>query len=516
MSVQHVYSQTIADGTATSVVRPSDWNSNHNMVLNLGGNTAGTSQVSGQDIVWAGGNNVTLSANGSTVSIHATYVAQTTQTQAAGNIAGAGYTSTTVAGSTLGVTHNSAGLSLAQPPFITTYVNDLTSGRAGLGYTSTTVAGTSLGVTLNTNGLSMAQPLFLTTAANSTHSHNFATTTTNGANIVVGTANSVGATIGVPSFLTTAALSADSSKYAGTGTTYAGTNVNATLNVGTNGVALSLSAAGGGTINQTGPNIAVAGSTVTSGDVYFSDSPTVTFGMNGSTITASAAGGGGGAALTYLTYQNRQLGASGTTQLTNNQIWMVPFRVAGGYVSASTLQYMMSLSGTYTSAVAATYGNTMRWCIYSADATNSSVFNSASSGSLTWQVWNSGTSSGSYAIGGATSSSAGTGIMTLANGMRMMNIPIGSSVTPGLYLMAMAQSTSSAGYSALVSRYGHVVDNPMPLAMGAGFGSVTVSSSGYVDAGTYSVTSAGFPSTVNLSQIRQHSNLVPYFKMGAI
>lgn len=71
MSIKHVYSQTVADGTATSIVRPSDWNSNHNLIQNLGGNTAGTSQVSGQDIVWAGGSNITLSANGSTVSVNA-------------------------------------------------------------------------------------------------------------------------------------------------------------------------------------------------------------------------------------------------------------------------------------------------------------------------------------------------------------------------------------------------------------------------------------------------------------
>lgn len=520
MSILHFYSQTVADGTATSVVRPSDWNSAHQQVLNMGGNTAGTSQVSGADIIWAGGNNVTLSANGSTVSIVGpNTVAQTVQTQASGNIAGSGYTSTTQAGTSIGATLNSNGLSLAQPAFLTTYAaqtnQTAASGNiAGAGYTSTTQAGTSIGITHNSAGLSLAQPLFLTTAAQSNHSHNFATTTTNGAVIVVGTTNSAGATIGVPSFLTTAALSQNTSNYAGIGTTFAGTNATATLAANTNGVALSLSVGGGGVTNQTGPNIAVAGSTVTSGDVYFSNSPTVTFGMAGSTITASAAGGGGGA--TFLTYQNRQLGASGTTQLTNNQLWMVPFRVAGGVVSASTLQYMMSLSGTYTSAAAATYANTMRWCIYSADATNSSVFNSASSGSITWQVWNSGTSSGSYAMNGATSSSAGTGIMTQANGMRMINIPIGSTIGAGLYVMAFAQSTSSAGYSGLVSRYGHVVDNPMPLAMGYGFGTATATSVGYVDAGTFSVTSASFPSTINLSQIRQHSNLVPYFKMGAI
>src|SRR5512137_25825 len=161
MSIQHFYTQTVADGTATSVVRPSDWNSVHNQVLNIGGNTAGTSQISGADIVWAGGNNVTLSANGSTVSIVGpNTVAQTVQTQASGNIVGQGFTTTTAAGAVVAATANSA-------------------------------------------GILMAVPGFLTTAAQSNHSHNFATTTTGGSNIVVGTANSAGATIGVPAFITT-------------------------------------------------------------------------------------------------------------------------------------------------------------------------------------------------------------------------------------------------------------------------------------------------------------------------
>ena len=63
MTIKHIYSQTVADGTATSVVRPSDWNSNHNMVFALSGNTIGSSQVSGQDVVFVGGNNMTLSAD---------------------------------------------------------------------------------------------------------------------------------------------------------------------------------------------------------------------------------------------------------------------------------------------------------------------------------------------------------------------------------------------------------------------------------------------------------------------
>lgn len=63
MPIKHFYNQTVADGTATSVVRPSDWNSNHSMIYNLSGNTLGSSQLAGADITFVGGDNVTLSAD---------------------------------------------------------------------------------------------------------------------------------------------------------------------------------------------------------------------------------------------------------------------------------------------------------------------------------------------------------------------------------------------------------------------------------------------------------------------
>ena len=47
MALFHVYNQTVTDGTATSVVRPSDWNSAHSQMMTLAGNTVGASTVSG-------------------------------------------------------------------------------------------------------------------------------------------------------------------------------------------------------------------------------------------------------------------------------------------------------------------------------------------------------------------------------------------------------------------------------------------------------------------------------------
>lgn len=61
MSLGHIYNQTVADGTATSVVRPSDWNSVHMMSGTLSGNTSGTSTFTATHVVYQGGNNVTLS-----------------------------------------------------------------------------------------------------------------------------------------------------------------------------------------------------------------------------------------------------------------------------------------------------------------------------------------------------------------------------------------------------------------------------------------------------------------------
>jgi hypothetical protein len=77
VAVSHVKSNTIADwaagavtvanstgGTntvnATDLVRPSDWNSAHNQFVTISGNTSGTANGSGTNLVFGGSNDVTL------------------------------------------------------------------------------------------------------------------------------------------------------------------------------------------------------------------------------------------------------------------------------------------------------------------------------------------------------------------------------------------------------------------------------------------------------------------------
>src|SRR3972149_4297003 len=64
MAVSHIFSNVIADGTNTNIVPPSDWNSVHNQYLTLSGNTIGASTMSGTNIIFQAGSNVTMSANG--------------------------------------------------------------------------------------------------------------------------------------------------------------------------------------------------------------------------------------------------------------------------------------------------------------------------------------------------------------------------------------------------------------------------------------------------------------------
>ena len=356
-ALYHAYTQTVADGTATSVVRPSDWNSAHVQGQTLSGNTAGVSSFTGTNFVLQGGNNVTLSAataagaativingantvaqtvqtqasgaiagtgftstttaganitaalgtNGLSMAVPAflTTSSQSVQTQASGAIAGTGFTSTTTAGTAITATLGTNGLSMAVPAYITTYVAQTTQTQpagniAGAGYTSTTQAGSTVGITQNSNGLSAAWPAFITTATQSTQTQasgaiagtGFTSTTTAGTAITAALGTN-GLSMAVPAFVTT--FDATSGR-AGTGTTLATTNASATLNVGTNGVALSINVPnddfngwnlGGNTAGTTGTTI------TTQGPLFFQGGNNITLSGNSNTIVISAGAGGG-------------------------------------------------------------------------------------------------------------------------------------------------------------------------------------------------------------------------------
>lgn len=449
MALYHAYSQTVADGTATSVVRPSDWNSGHNQFVTISGNTAGQSTISGTNIVYQGGNNVTLSAvtaaGAATIIVSgANTVAQTVQTQASGAIAGTGFTSTTTAGTAVTAALGTNGLTMAVPNYITTYVNDLTSGRAGTGFTSTTTAGTAITAALGTNGLTMAVPNYLTTYAAQT-------TQTQAAGSIAG--------IGY------------------TSTTQAGTTVG--LTQGTNGLSVAwppfiTTAAGGG---GGGIGLAVAGSTITSGDVLFSNANGVSFGMNGSTVTASI--------IANTAYD-------GWTPYAD-------LMMVAGQQGQGTLYFEPEHAPFYIQdrvGVPMVYTN----------ATNST-------GSVTLSYWMGFYTQNASTLSLSASTSFSTAIIfsgtvasySLFSGMRLLTFPWSITVPEGELWIGHLSRTTSGGANASVSQM--LISNVNSNFVGFFGQAHSTTQQWTLGQGVYSATTSGMPNSIAFSQIQGSGSL---------
>ncbi|MEK7465277.1 MAG: hypothetical protein AAB631_00705 [Patescibacteria group bacterium] len=168
------------------------------------------------------------------------------------------------------------------------------------------------------------------------------------------------------------------------------------------------------TISAVGVN---ASTPVSIGTVVFSNSNNVTFGLNGSTITASitAAGGGGGQTLSNFIFP---LGATSQLGAYSNAVMsVVPFNL-GEQLTATRAMMMASISGN----------------------TNSSGTYSVSLGLYTRNVSTlSLLSSGSQSFAYASSQTS------LAFGMRRLSVPLNLNLTPGDYWYAVWMRSSNNG-----------------------------------------------------------------------
>src|ERR1700744_5473066 len=263
--------------------------------VSMGGNTAGApSLVSSGTLVLAGGNNITLSQNGQSITFSA---GQSTQTQPAGSIAGIGISSATQAGSALGATLSTNRLALAVPQWmpggggVDVSMGGNTAGVAGFVSTGTLVLAGGNNVTLSQNGNSITISANTAAAANLSVSAGSTTgafgglTFANGSNVSFGLNNG---TI-TANVLAQSVQSQASGIIAGVGTTFNGANISGSMTLNTAGLNLSLSSP-----VETGIGLSAAGSSQAAGTVVLSNANGVSFGMVGSTVTASVAAGGGG------------------------------------------------------------------------------------------------------------------------------------------------------------------------------------------------------------------------------
>lgn len=407
-TIKHVFSNAIADGTNTNIVRPSDWNSGHNVTLSLQSNdypvfSAGLNTAYLSSVVFSNSNGVSFGLNGSTVTA-------TVGT----NYAGVGETVGTVAGTDLGLTVNTDGVSIAYPKWIST-------ARASTDAVGLNTAQTAVTWTVNSSGISIDAGAYLTTARRSTDAVGLNTALT--ANGVAWTVNSSGISLNVPAFLTTARASTDAiglntaqtnvtwtvnssglsfnaGGYAGTGftsTTTAGTDVKATHNTAGLSMAVPayLTALNGQTTQSAIKAFGASNIGNTAGNTGVSTGiDWVIAGTNNITVSESTVGGGpntlwlsapGGAVPTVNWWNNISANAAmeGLTFISSSQllVWPIAPDPFPGNMTVSTMGLQLSYSHTNTSASTQAQSSTFSIGFYTLNGNTLSLVNSAST---TW------------------------------------------------------------------------------------------------------------------------------------
>ncbi len=463
--------------------------------VSITGNVAGfPALISSGLLMLAGGPNVTLSQVGSTVSIIGP--TQSVQTQASGAIAGTGVSTGTAAGSLIGASLGTNGLSLAMPAWIT--------GGGGInvslgGNTSGTLAQISSGtlflaggnnVTLIQNGNSVSISANTAAAANLSVSAG----STSGAFGGLTFANSNGFTFGLNNGTITGNY--NSTQFAGIGTTFAGTNASASMTLNSAGLNLEISAAAGGSGASTG-GIYVAGNTT-------GQSTSSTYPQSSLNISLAGILSGGWSGNTLI------LSAPGTTQLAlsayavSNTTQSTSGTIAGSALSfagAGAVSVGISNGSVVISGGAGGGGNTLSLYALGNTTQNSSATLNQSAlsfnaiGALTW-----GYSNGSIQVSAPPISSiSGTGIVSVfVNGS---TISIGANA-----LTAYAVSNTTQGTSGTVNGTALSFAGAGGVSVGVSNGSVVISGGaggGVSTGGFYALgnTTQSSSSTLNLSAL---------------
>jgi hypothetical protein len=288
---------TTATVAATDIVRPTDWNSQHIQQVTLSGHVAGNSTLSGTNIIYEGGHNITLSGTSNTI-IFSVHGGGGGGGGDGGNVLAAGTQTANTTGTVLfsnanNVTFgmNNSSVMTASASFPAQSVQPAIQSISG----GTTRITTGEVVFSNSNGMS-----FGVNGNTITGSHNGITSqsvqTQNLVSVLGSTgnisfANSNGITFGGNASTVTAshngltsqsnqALSASNGSFTFQTLNFSNAN-NVTFGTSAGGI---MTASVNAQSVQTQNLVSVQGST---GNISFSNSNGVTFGFNASTITAS-------------------------------------------------------------------------------------------------------------------------------------------------------------------------------------------------------------------------------------
>lgn len=532
VTVQHVFTSPIADGTNTQLVRPTNWNETHLVqvdgfagtgfsgtnisgtvntngislsvaaggggadgynILAAGTQTAGTAAT----VNFANGNGITFGMSNSS-QITASHNGLTTA-RASNDAIGL---NTALTGNGVAWTVNSNGLSLNVPAFLTTAraSNDgvglntaLTAGplawtvnSGGISLNAGSAAGTTSGfggnsisgsITHNTAGIniSLNHPSWLTTAANSTHSHGNPTLALTNINGTTASASN-GLTLSLSAIVPAqSAMGFSGSNGSFTASTLSFGALNGLTFYTSNGsiVGSYTDAGAGGGVNfsagTTSSNLAA---------VTFANSNGVSFGLgtgaSAGVITASAAAGGGGYTKTFWYPYNEAVNVAGLHGQASLVINPVPLDDA---LSAGSLVFPMYFSNASNSS--GTLGFSLYWGAYTKTDNSLSLVTSIST--LVTMAYVSNNSSASQ------------------RGVRLLAIPMSLSLEQSRYYVGMAIRSSTTGNNCTLSQ---LLVSQLNSNVSGMWDSANANSVQWpLGVGYYSASTLGIPGSIAFSQI---------------
>ncbi|TSC90962.1 MAG: hypothetical protein CEN90_689 [Parcubacteria group bacterium Licking1014_17] len=298
--------------------------------------------------------------------------------------------------------------------------------------------------------------------------------------------------------------------YASAGLNFVGAGVSASLN-GTAGVIQINVPFGGVAVNGT------AAGTVSAGSVVFSNSNNVSFGMNGSTITATAAGGYTNSDFTPYSPNLSGLAMSASS-LGQNTLFFMSFFLPHEYY-ALRLNLYGSVTGSIAGAAnTGSAGYTQSVALYARNPSEQREITKFWSGSAFISIQNSSNSkitavhpagianstSVSSSVYTSNATNASTYVLTSIYGVRQFVFPLSSTLTVGQYWLAFAHSYTSVNASDKLSlsvMYQSMSNSVIAFQpFGTNSSATNLGKRVMQGIGTYSATSNAFPASVTLSK----------------
>lgn len=480
------------------------------------GNTSGDTSIrtgTGMQVVFAGGNNITLSqsTNGSSATITVSAFNQSVE-------------SNTLGMSNLGNTSGTTGVvSAGQVRFLFAGGNNVTLSQSLNG-----ASGTVTISAFNQSNQSLGLYAVSNTTQSSSGTVDARTLSFQGAGIA-----SVGVSNGSVIVSVPAGAPSPVNFSAGTTSNNLGsvvfTNAN-NLSFGLDGATISAS------FNPINLGVSTGGNTSgTTGMMDGAGAQVVFVGGNNITLSQSSAA----SAMTITisapaatTFNSTVFGkvhhfAQASSSLGQNSVYLYP-EVMHEYVSGSVIKVPVMLTASSSAAAAQTRGYTLDFGVYTRNATNSTVLSRHYSTSYTASM--SQNSNGTFnigiitAVGNSTSyntisaSSAGLNLSASIHGARELILPFATNLPPGEYWFAMRQSSSSAGVAGAGWNISHIIGSSSTQnRMGVSINSTDIGIARNMGMGVYSVSSAALPAGISMTQINQTALLVPiYFLSGTV